>query len=510
MPAAAIKDPADSKATRWFIPARTVKDSSGKPIANQTVWAQNEVEAFLEAHTLWTAIMNEIVKTSGSSHFIYIAGMILTPNTDMTVGRGKRKDIGPLLTEADGRGVAVRALLPPYGTHNNAAISLISALTHGAAIEDDKRSWAHHQKVIVIANSEGLVGFCGGVDIDPDRNNWHDVHCRVRGPAAQDLQRNFVERWRDHPDSATLQPATNRVVASPGSTQKGSGDKHVQFVRTLGKGAGYSFAPDGEYTIYELIRHAIAKAEQFIYLEDQYLVAATKMQLGPAISTLLADKLKESSFKKLIVLIPRTEALNKIGEFGTPHRQGWARRKTFIDELHRMGQPAGGSPAVKSTKVIVCQHKILKPKQAVTLNDPKFVHSKTWIFDDKFAICGSANCDRRGYTANSEANVGVADENAKADRAFFAHDLRINLWLAHLNPHHPASPIFQKEHLVDPIAASTYFECPHPDSLIQAYDTNGEAWLKPPNDVDTKDNPGSSPDADWDKFDPDQSHKKVP
>ena len=28
------------------------------------------------------------------------------------------------------------------------------------------------------------------------REAWHDIHCRIEGPACRDVMRNFEERWR--------------------------------------------------------------------------------------------------------------------------------------------------------------------------------------------------------------------------------------------------------------------------------------------------------------------------
>ena len=44
----------------------------------------------------------------------------------------------------------------------------------------------------------------GSRDTAP-REAWHDVHCRIEGPAARDVMRNFEERWlRQVPFSVSL------------------------------------------------------------------------------------------------------------------------------------------------------------------------------------------------------------------------------------------------------------------------------------------------------------------
>lgn len=53
-----------------------------------------------------------------------------------------------------------------------------------------------HQKILVV---DAQLAFIGGTNIsdeyDPDGENWHDVHTRVRGPAVGDLARLFRRTW---------------------------------------------------------------------------------------------------------------------------------------------------------------------------------------------------------------------------------------------------------------------------------------------------------------------------
>ena len=62
-----------------------------------------------------------------------------------------------------------------------------------------------------------------------------------------------------------------------------------------------------------------------------------------------------------------------------------------------------------------------------------YVHAKTWIFDDKFATIGSANCNRRGMTYDSEVSAGIFDASSDDQLTYcFAHWLRIRLWAHNL------------------------------------------------------------------------------
>jgi phosphatidylserine/phosphatidylglycerophosphate/cardiolipin synthase-like enzyme len=55
-----------------------------------------------------------------------------------------------------------------------------------------------------------------------------------------------------------------------------------------------------------------------------------------------------------------------------------------------------------------------------------------WIFDDTFAIIGSANCNRRSYSTDSEVGVAILDRAAFTTSSL-AKALRMSLWLKHLN-----------------------------------------------------------------------------
>ena len=157
-------------------------------------------------------------------------------------------------------------------------------------------------------------------------------------------------------------------------------------------------------------------------MEDQYLV-----DMGT--SQVLADNL--NNIELLIILICNTDSIN--GEL----QQAWRRRDDFISTLNNKD----------ASKVIVCY-------------SDQYIHSKLFIFDDKFAIVGSANCNRRGYTYDSEVVAGLYDPNI-AGQLYLPHELRIRLWMKHLGL--PAKTLY------DPIAAAIHWKKPHPPGKIHRY-----------------------------------------
>jgi len=391
-------DPTDTDWQRWLPGQNT---SSG-----------NEVIAYIDGLNTFNDMVAAIRATTGPAHFIYLAAW----NTeDFPLVPGEpHSSLSELLAQASARGVAVRALIYQqnqlFGARDNSEIvDMINGLATGAAIHDGRvllrngfAVGAHHQKMLIVHGPAGLVAFQGGIDLDRNRlpPALHDVHTRVMGPAAHWLYRTFVERWHDHPEAVSLAPV-NATLPAP--KRHPSVDHFTHVARTYGSSAKhgvspagsppYAFAPQGERSIKSLVLKAIQASERFIYLEDQYLV---DMDISRALVAALPK------LKKLIILVCDSGAV--VGEIFQVGR----RRKAFLDPLLAAGPG----------KVHVC-------------TSARYIHAKVWIFDDRFAVIGSANVNRRGFTHDSEQAIGVFDVNARR-RWFFAHELRMHLWSRHL------------------------------------------------------------------------------
>jgi len=222
----------------------------------------------------------------------------------------------------------------------------------------------------------------------------------------------------------------------------------------------YAFAPNGHTGIYHAIKKAIEVTKKYIYLEDQYLVCDMKMGSYASILDLLVNKVRESNFKKLIILCTRIDDIND--EFqGT----GWAHRSNFIRSLVSAG----------NDKVVICQYKSrgnLGESFGEAHQGAFYIHSKTWIFDDLFLITGSANCNRRGYSHDSELDVGIYDQNKQ-----FVKDLRVRIWKNRLNTQGISKDPLQDVHLNDFLSAAKYWETPKQFGLT--IESNRESSLEP-------------------------------
>jgi phosphatidylserine/phosphatidylglycerophosphate/cardiolipin synthase-like enzyme len=65
--------------------------------------------------------------------------------------------------------------------------------------------------------------------------------------------------------------------------------------------------------------------------------------------------------------------------------------------------------------------------------DEVYVHTKTWIVDDVYAMIGSANCNRRSMTNDSECSIHFTDEALWNGARAVVRNYRMDLWAEHLN-----------------------------------------------------------------------------
>ena len=134
-----------------------------------------------------------------------------------------------------------------------------------------------HWKCTVVRNRNGTFASLGGIDINPNRldgpdhkpggKRYHDVHCRIQGPAVADVTEAFLARWDIHGIGSEVTDSITPTVSTP----PGVPATHmVQIARTFraGTGAGFQrWSPNGERTIWATLQRAIDRAKRYIYIE---------------------------------------------------------------------------------------------------------------------------------------------------------------------------------------------------------------------------------------------------
>ena len=300
---------------------------------------------------------------------------------------------------------------------------------------------ALHQKCAVV---DGRVAFIGGIDLtlqangDYDRwdtryhpaestergsehtasmHPWHDAHVRLEGPAVADVRRNITQRWmevaarRDGPD---WPGALADTIPSPIK-----GGVRAQIVRSIPKNT-YDFAPDGISTIRDAYLRAVTSAEQYIYLESQYL--------WPEVYRGIDKLFWGGKSPEVMTLLEALGAALKRGVYVgilLPDHPNCGRGFTD-DGIERLREMAANDNASERLLALSLGADSLSDDVPGGLfYRPVYVHAKVGIVDDRWLTIGSANLNNRGFGADAEINASIGD-------ATVATETRLALWMEHL------------------------------------------------------------------------------
>ncbi len=231
----------------------------------------------------------------------------------------------------------------------------------------------YHQKFGVVQTPAGLVGYCGGIDLHPNRLDdvdhlapgpYHDVHARIDGNAARELGISFEERWLEEGTGA---PA---ITLPPFNPTLAPGSDIVQVARTYFQPAAgaaaraRTFAQAGDRTIADTMLAAIAAATESIYIEDQYLTPPDQYRAA------LVAKVQNREIRQLIIVCPGL----------TDQPFGDAKRQGFVTDLL-------DADAVAGTNVV----RIGYPRRRFTSTDNNFRadSGKLFLMEDLPAAGGT-------------------------------------------------------------------------------------------------------------------------
>uniref|UniRef100_J3LPF0 Phospholipase D n=1 Tax=Oryza brachyantha TaxID=4533 RepID=J3LPF0_ORYBR len=399
--------------------------------------------------------------------------------------------------------------------------------------------FTHHQKTVIVdgggnpsANAPpGLVSFLGGIDLcdgrydtqehplfrtldtthrgdfhQPNfpgasidkggpREPWHDIHCRVEGPAAWDVLDNFEQRWRKQAGEGKdkLLVYLDRNWAA---REAASGDPeswNVQVFRSIdgGAAAGFPESPAGaaaaglssgkgavfERSIQDAYIHAIRRARDFIYIENQYFLGCSYAWRSRDDD---GDVLKVEAINALH-LIPRELSLKIVSKIeagerfavyvvvpmwpeGVPESDSvqaildWQRRtmEMMYNDVAVAIQAKGirADPTDYLNFFCLGNRERFVPGEYTPPERPDpdsdymraqqarrfmiYVHAKMMIVDDEYIIVGSANINQRSMDGgrDTEIAMGGYQANYLASRNRPArgqvHGFRLALWQEHL------------------------------------------------------------------------------
>ncbi len=400
----------------------------------------NAVRPLIDGEPAFVRIA-EAVRTARRSVWVTVAFV----ERDLVLP-GAEGTLFDLLDRAAARGLDVRALfwrepelerLLPGAWHFEGSEAdrrwLAAREARFLARWDHLPRYCHHQKSwLVDAGQPGEVAFVGGINLDhgslvppghppvgdgraPDDiyRNVHDLYLEVGGPAATDVQHNFVQRWneaseRERPDGAWPDVARAGRLPFPTRVSPPAGAVTVQIARTVRPGryhdgtatpGGAPFpVAGGERSVLEHYLGAIAVAQRTIYIESQFLHAP---EVLAGFDAALARGV-EVVFLTPAVPMPEVVAARRDG-----------RAAAVFTQLARLGRHPRFTLAGLAASCGEGRY------------EDVYVHAKSALVDDAWTTIGSANVATRSFYADTELNASYWD--AATTRA-----LRVALFGEHL------------------------------------------------------------------------------
>lgn len=191
----------------------------------------------------------------------------------------------------------------------------------------------------------------------------HDVSVRISGPHATVAANAYEVLWEK--DANLMAPAPHRTGAP----------NPVQLVATL-PGNTFAGLPEGETGIVEAYQRALANAEDFVYLENQYFTDVTMAE------AIVGAIRKSPELQVIMALNPKVD-LPKYGVWQT----------ALIDRVVADLGPLATQIGFFS----LWSHEVTGGTSAIIRN---YIHSKVAVIDDAWATIGSANLDGLSLTAS--------------------------------------------------------------------------------------------------------------
>lgn len=332
----------------------------GARLTHQRATAGNRVDVLADGNATFDAIGAAI---DAARHHVHAQYYLIR---DDATGRWFRDR----LVAAARRGVTVRLLTDGFGCFAlgrswrrplHAAGVRVGTFLPMRSVLLQPVNLRNHRKIVVV---DGETAFTGGFNVGdeyrgqmPGVGGWRDVHLRIEGPAAAELQRVFFQDWA----FATSEAIDPRDYFPPAPAARGD--------------ATIAIVPSGPDTrteaIHRLFFGAIVGAQREVLVATPYFV--------PTESICVAMELAAMRGVSLKLVLPGH----------SNHRVTYHAGRSFYTQLLEAG-------------VEVLEYQ------------PGIVHAKTLVADGHVSLVGSANMDMRSFRLNFEVHALVHDSTTAA------------------------------------------------------------------------------------------------
>ncbi|KAG8643632.1 phospholipase D alpha 1 [Manihot esculenta] len=395
--------------------------------------------------------------------------------------------------------------------------------------------FTHHQKIVVVDSAlpngdtqrRRIVSFVGGIDLcdgrydspfhslfrtldtahhddfhQPNfagasiekggpREPWHDIHSKLEGPIAWDVLFNFEQRWRKQGGKDLLvQLRELEDIIIPPSPVVYPDDYetwNVQLFRSIDGGAAFGFPETPEEaaraglvsgkdniidrSIQDAYIHAIRRAKDFIYIENQYFLGSSfgwapdgikpedinALHVIPKeLSLKIVSKIEAGERFTVYVVVPMWP--EGIPESGSVQAiLDWQKRtmemmyKDVIQALQAKGieeDPRNyltffclGNREVKKSGEYEPSERPEADSDYMRAQEARrfmiYVHAKMMIVDDEYIIIGSANINQRSMDGARDSEIAMGayqpyQLSTRQPARGQVHGFRMALWYEHL------------------------------------------------------------------------------
>lgn len=305
--------------------------------------------------------------------------------------------------------------------------------------------WAatYHQKFALIDEAVTVIG---GIDVDDRRwdtrrhakradQTWHDISCRVEGPASADVAAHFrrlwnrelpryhaiVAEWTDGAGRRLMLGPLTEVPAPAAAPAPAAGPASVQVLRTQSRRSRASFARGPEPHIPELKaahRAMILSARRTLYIEAQFFRSDEAAQW-------VLTALARNADLEIIILVANTpEEIAFEGQGANPaHKHGeWLQAKALGALIEAGGERLGLFTLVKHEAVRASEDRFAESRGTAFGSGLIHIHAKLLIADDASVLISSANINGRSFDWDTELGI-LWRQDGDAIRRF-----RLDLW----------------------------------------------------------------------------------
>ena len=304
-----------------------------------------------------------------------------------------------ILREKRREGVEVRALFDGFGNDSN---NQPLKKHHLESLRNDsvdihefdpiRFPWVNHiwprdhRKIVVI---DGKIGYTGGMNVadyyikgTEQVGSWRDMHCRIEGPAVNELQHIFCRIWKK---------VTKEDIIDDVKYYKG--------------------APVGNISL-----GIVNREPGSVYSTDGYTLG------------------KNDAVRRLYIeaLDAAKDSLKIINPYFVPIPCIKRAIERAIDRGVRVEIMVSAKSDIPLTPdaVFYTVHKLMKRGAHVWLYEPGFHHSKILMVDGKFCTVGSTNLDARSMRFDYEENAAIlSPETTQELDAMFNRDKKDSFYL---------------------------------------------------------------------------------